>query len=125
MSKKLITIGKTHKLLTTQTDPDKPVYLCELAKDYTQDAVITLYEIMNDKGNSPNVRAVCAKDLLDRGWGRPFQMNINIENPQDIKDMDTFQLASNVDVLSKQLNAIIDNYNKNAQTVQNQKVNYK
>lgn len=43
-----------------------------LARAYTEEAIETLAEIMRD-GDSDKARAAAAKELLDRGHGRPVQ----------------------------------------------------
>jgi hypothetical protein len=44
----------------------------ELARAYTQDAVLELASVMKDhKKSPPGVRVAAANSLLDRGWGKP------------------------------------------------------
>jgi hypothetical protein len=45
----------------------------ELARNYTQDAVTTLGDIMNDKAAPEAARVMAADRLLDRGWGKAPQ----------------------------------------------------
>lgn len=45
----------------------------KLAQDHTQDAINTLVEICNDKKAAKNSRVAAAREILDRGWGRPMQ----------------------------------------------------
>jgi hypothetical protein len=44
-----------------------------LAKEYTEEAVLTLVDIMRDDRAPASARTGAADSLLDRGWGRPTQ----------------------------------------------------
>jgi hypothetical protein len=44
-----------------------------LAREYTEQAVATLAEIMIDREAPQAARATAANSLLDRGWGKPVQ----------------------------------------------------
>lgn len=45
----------------------------DLARQYTEESVKTLVEIMRDKKAHATSRATAAQSLLDRGWGKPSQ----------------------------------------------------
>lgn len=42
-----------------------------LAGAYTKDAIATLVSIMTKEGMPPQARVIAAKELLDRGHGKP------------------------------------------------------
>ena len=44
-------------------------HVVALARSKTTDAINTLHGMMLNEKVSPNVRALCANSLLDRGWG--------------------------------------------------------
>lgn len=46
-----------------------------LAQRYTQQAIDTLAEIMQDADAPQQARAMAADKLLDRGWGKPQQQH--------------------------------------------------
>ncbi len=43
----------------------------DLARAQTEDAITTLVRIMQDSEASPPARVAAARELLDRGWGKP------------------------------------------------------
>lgn len=45
----------------------------DLARTKTEEAIQTLIEVMLDKKQFGSVRVVAAREILDRGWGRPQQ----------------------------------------------------
>lgn len=45
--------------------------LREVAREYTQDAILTLAEIMQDTEQPAPARVSAANALLDRGYGKP------------------------------------------------------
>lgn len=49
------------------------VHVKILASQFTEEAVRTLAEIMQDKGEKAIARILAANALLDRGWGKPSQ----------------------------------------------------
>lgn len=51
--------------------PEDVKHVRELARNYTQEAVTALVDVMKD-GSGP-ARVAAANALLDRGWGRPAQ----------------------------------------------------
>ena len=46
-------------------------HLRELARNYTEEAVLTIVEIMRNKSNDPRLRLAAANAILDRGYGKP------------------------------------------------------
>jgi hypothetical protein len=49
----------------------------EIARDLTQKALDTI-ELLMDDGDLDSVRLAAARDILDRGWGKPLQATIAI-----------------------------------------------
>lgn len=58
----------------------------KLARQYTERAIMTLVEIMEDKDKSGPARVGAATALLDRGYGRPVQQ-LEVGKPGDFSDM--------------------------------------
>jgi hypothetical protein len=56
--------------------------LSEMAKDYAEEALLTLAEIMRNDKEAANARVSAANALLDRGYGKPVQANIDIPPEQ-------------------------------------------
>ena len=52
--------------------------LAEKAKDHADDALETLVKIMKDEKESGSVRVNAANAILDRGYGKPFQANVEV-----------------------------------------------
>lgn len=48
-----------------------------LARQYTEQAIQTLGDIMTDRDAPPACRVTAASSLLDRGWGKPAQAITN------------------------------------------------
>jgi hypothetical protein len=44
-----------------------------MAQIYAESAIATLAEIMEDSEGNPQARIAAAKELLDRGYGKPTQ----------------------------------------------------
>jgi uncharacterized protein (UPF0147 family) len=58
--------------------------VAELARDYTERAVETLVEVMEDSDAPKNARVSAAEALLDRGWGKPKQeMDLNVKTERE------------------------------------------
>lgn len=55
--------------------------LAELAKAHTQTAIDTIVDLMMN-GETGSVRLGAANAILDRGYGRPMQANIEVK-PED------------------------------------------
>jgi hypothetical protein len=53
--------------------PKEDETLTALAKTYTNEAILKLASLMRSSKSPPMVQAVCARELLDRGHGRPHQ----------------------------------------------------
>ena len=51
----------------------------ELAQQYTEQAIETLAEIMNNEDAPASARLSAAEALLNRGWGRPVQPTAQAE----------------------------------------------
>jgi Family of unknown function (DUF5681) len=49
-----------------------------LARRFTADAIETLAAIARAKKHSPSARVAASVALLDRGWGKPLQVNEHI-----------------------------------------------
>lgn len=47
--------------------------LSEMAQEHSEDAILTLANIMKDCESPPNARVAAANALLDRGYGKPRQ----------------------------------------------------
>lgn len=61
----------------------------ELARNYTDDAINTLAEIMKDKKQNTSARVAAATELLNRGYGKPTQhieANVNFLDRLSIED---------------------------------------
>jgi hypothetical protein len=53
--------------------PKEAVHVRDLARQYTEDAINTLAEIMKDQGQPGAARTAASSALLDRGWGKATQ----------------------------------------------------
>ena len=47
--------------------------LKDLAREHTEDAVLTLLDVMKDASAPKKDRIAAAEAVLDRGWGKPTQ----------------------------------------------------
>ena len=54
--------------------------LTEIARLHTDDAIQALVAVVEDRRSPPAARVAAANSLLDRGWGRPAQMIVNVEH---------------------------------------------
>ena len=61
----------------------------ELAREHTEEAVMTLVEALKD----PRTKVYAATALLDRGYGRPVQTQ-NVRVIRDISDLSDDELAA-------------------------------
>lgn len=59
------------EICTTSRKDKAPFSLQQLAKEYTNAALETIVEIMDDREQEGSTRLDAAKALLDRGWGKP------------------------------------------------------
>lgn len=57
--------------------PSKKRRADEIARDLTQQALDTITELMAN-GDQDSIRLGAARDILDRGWGKPLQATIAI-----------------------------------------------
>ena len=48
-----------------------------LARQYSNEAIRTLGELMRSDAAPPGVRVRAAELILDRGWGRPLQASVS------------------------------------------------
>jgi len=55
--------------------PKNRGHIASLARSYTDTAIKTLAGIMMEQTSPPMARIVAAKVLLDRGWGKPKEIN--------------------------------------------------
>lgn len=53
--------------------PKIPQEVKDLARAHTNDAIMTLVEICNDKKATAPARVSAANSILDRAWGKPTQ----------------------------------------------------
>lgn len=56
-----------------RSTPKQKKALSDLCKEYTEEAIKTMVEIMRDRDNMPATRLTAANMLLDRAYGRPAQ----------------------------------------------------
>lgn len=68
----------------------------EIAREYSEAAMRTLVEIMNNENEVGNVRITAANTILERGYGKPVTptMNVNVNadaKPEqlNVADLDT------------------------------------
>ena len=55
--------------------PKNRGHIASLARSYTDTAIKTLAGIMMEPNSPPMARVAAAKVLLDRGWGKPKEIN--------------------------------------------------
>lgn len=72
--------------------PKVVAHVRELARKYTETAILTIADIMNDENSSASVRLAAANTLLDRAWGRPEQA-IQVSNT-DSKELEVEKLTT-------------------------------
>ena len=51
-------------------------HLRDLAQSGTEEAVLTIADMMNDKSNPARLRLAAAKAILERGWGKPRKAEV-------------------------------------------------
>jgi hypothetical protein len=80
----------------------RPVYrlpdgrtLTDLAREYTEEAVEALVDVMRE-GDSDAARVAAAKQILDRGWGQaPQTIAVQpVEAPLDLSEMNNEQIEA-------------------------------
>lgn len=74
----------------------------KLARQYTQQAIMTLVEIMQDAEKSAPARVSAATALLDRGYGKPVQQ-LEVGKPGDFSDMSECEIDAFIAQASGQL----------------------
>jgi hypothetical protein len=70
--------------------PKAVMELQQAAREHTKEAVERL--VFWTKSDHPAASPMAAKELLDRGWGRP-QQTMNVRKIRDITDLDDTELA--------------------------------
>jgi hypothetical protein len=73
----------------------------ELAKRYTEAAIETLAEVMQDKAAPHSARIAAAEALLGRGWGKPQQaieMAVEHSSPMPMPDLAAIWLRAGAQV---------------------------
>jgi len=80
----------------------------EHAREYSEESVETLVELMRDKGGegrsmNPTSRMGAAKELLDRAWGKPAQtQNVNVTK-RDVRELSPAELDQRIaDLLARE-----------------------
>lgn len=73
-----------------------------LAREYTEDSIRTLGEIMRDTESAGPSRVAAATALLDRGWGKPLQQ-VEIGEAGAFTDMDDAALDRYIQETSARL----------------------
>jgi hypothetical protein len=81
--------------------PKSSAWVKHLAAKYTEDAIRTLVELMNDTEQDGKTRAMCANALLDRAHGKPAQelnanVNVNESTAEDVQSRIAAIVASAV-----------------------------
>lgn len=61
---------------------ERKATLTEIAGRYTEEAIETLAEIMNDSRATHSARVAAANAVLDRGHGKPVQATVEITPDQ-------------------------------------------
>jgi len=77
--------------------PKQDVTVAELARLHGVAAIEVFIQVMNNEKNPASVRVAAAEKVLDRGYGRPVQINLN----------DSGQVRRAADLTDDQLAAII------------------
>lgn len=62
--------------------PKQVAHLQELAREHTPAALAKIVALMNDEKTSRLTQLACARELLDRAYGKPMQ-SIAVESPED------------------------------------------
>jgi len=65
----------------------------DLARAHCPRAIEVLAELMNDPNATASARAMAAEKLLDRGYGRPPQLNaFAVSDKRDVRDLSDEEL---------------------------------
>ena len=87
--------------------------LKELARFYTYEVVTELMELIRDRETPHKVRLAAMALVLDRGHGRPVQMNINYEPPTDVSMMKDEILLDRFDNQLKVIQPFVEDFTNN------------
>ena len=72
------------------------------AREYTESAIQTLAEIVEDSTASKSARVRAAEALLDRGWGKaPQTVNLNTNPLENLGVAELEQLERAIDIASE------------------------
>lgn len=94
-NKAIATVPGSHRIGRKEA-----IHVRILASQYTEIAIRTLAEIMQDKGEKSIARILAANALLDRGWGKPTQP---LENVVDkMSDEELRERVNNIMLDNKQ-----------------------
>jgi hypothetical protein len=66
--------------------PKSDVVIRDLAREHTVDAIQTLVDIAKNSKASDSARVQACTAILDRGWGKPAQMNQNVNMNMSYSD---------------------------------------
>lgn len=66
--------------------PKSDVVIRDLAREHTADAIQTLIDIAKNPKASDSARVQACTAILDRGWGKPAQMNQNVNMNMSYSD---------------------------------------
>lgn len=73
--------------------PKEVGHVKALAKQYTEDAIRTLAEIMGDTSSPPAARVKASECLLDRAWGKA-ETTSNVNLNKDVRDLSTAEILA-------------------------------
>ncbi|MBK9617261.1 MAG: hypothetical protein IPO35_17850 [Uliginosibacterium sp.] len=73
--------------------PKIPVEVKRLAKAYTEDAIKTLADVMNNVEAPPGARVTAAEKLLDRAWGKS-EATVNVNDNRAPRDLSTAEILA-------------------------------
>lgn len=78
--------------------------LRELAREHTSEAIETLISVMRDKSAPPASRVTAAREVLDRGYGRPamelaLDASLNTQIDVEARPVDLVEAARQVSFL--------------------------
>ena len=65
----------------------------ELAKQYTEEAIRTLAEVMGNAEAPPAARVKASECLLDRAWGKA-ETTSNVNVSRDVRDLSTAEILA-------------------------------
>jgi hypothetical protein len=78
--------------------PKVPRNVVEMARAASPEAIEALISIMRNKEAMPSARASAANSILDRAWGKPVQMNVNV-NTETIDGLTDEELSGYLSAL--------------------------